>query len=435
MQIKQLQLENFRCYEKINISLHPKYTVLIGINGAGKTTILDSLSIALGGYISNFDGMGSYGINKEDSHYKMYKIGSTIEKEHIFPVSISATADINNREYFWKRSLNGEKGRTTTTDTKEIMSYAQSLIEEVKSGKSQKILPMIAYYGTGRLWMQKREKHSPIDKQIFSRLKGYTDCLDSASNEKLMLKWFERMTYLELQEDTKIPELSAVKQALSESYKRMDDSIQDVHFHFKVKSNELEVTIERKNKTVESLPLRYFSDGIKSTFSMIADIAYRMAVLNPQLLDNILLETYGVVLIDEVDMHLHPKWQTKIIDVLCSTFPNIQFIFTTHSPSVLANIPNEHILVLDNLQITKLSEKTYGRNIDNIFREIMQVEIRPEKIRTLLKNFDTALDNGQIEQAKQLLYELENTLGKDDSDVVEARMSINLEETFHQVEK
>ena len=352
MRVKELKIKNFRCYEDVEIKLNSDYTVLIGINGAGKTTILDAISIALGGYVSVFDGMGIYGINRNDSHYKMYEIGSVIDRQHQFPVGIYAECDFNNKKSVsWVRTLNGEKGRTSNIRAKEIIEYASKVQGEIKKGNKEVILPVIAYYGTGRLWMQKRDKNLKEMKENFSRLKGYVDCLDSASNEKMMLKWFEKMTYLELQEGKKIPELEVVKQALSQSYKTLDETIKTAEFIFKVKSGEIEVTIKRENGIVENLSLRILSDGIKSTLSMIADIAYRMAILNPQLLEDILKETSGVVLIDEIDMHLHLSWQKKIISVLCKTFPKVQFIFTTHSPSVLSNVPNKNILILDNFEI------------------------------------------------------------------------------------
>lgn len=428
MKIKRLKIKNFRCYEDIELELKEDYTVLVGINGAGKTTVLDAISIALGGYISNFDGMGIYGINKSDSHYKMYELGSRIEREHQFPVEISVTGKIENKNIKWYRALNKENGRTTNTGAKEIIAYATDVQEKVKAGNKEILLPLIAYYGTGRLWMQKREKSSKDSKENFSRLKGYVDCLDSASNEKLMLKWFEKMTYLELQEAEKIPELEAVKRALNKSYEIIDESVDKADFSYKVKSGELEVSIKRKNGTVESLPLRTLSDGIKSTMSMIADIAYRMAILNPQLLDNILLETSGIVLIDEIDMHLHPSWQSKIIKVLTETFPKIQFIFTTHSPSVISNILNENILVLDNLEIYKLNDKTYGRDIESIVREVMRTEVRPQEIVKKLKEFNELLDDGKIEDARKLLKSLEEILGQNDTNIIDARISLELEE-------
>ena len=145
--IKELEIKNFRCYENMKIKLDSNYIVLIGINGSGKTTILDALSIALGGYISVFDGMGILGINKNDSHYKMYEIGNRIEREHQFPVSISTKCEFDNKELYWERTLNGERGRTTSTRAKQIIEYASSLQKGIKEGDKNIILPMVAYYG------------------------------------------------------------------------------------------------------------------------------------------------------------------------------------------------------------------------------------------------------------------------------------------------
>lgn len=428
MKIKEIKIRNFRCYENIEIKLNPDYTVLIGINGAGKTTILDAISIALGGYISTFDGIGTYGIDKNDSHYKMYEIGSSIEREHQFPVEIYAECEVDKKQISWIRGLNGEKGRTTNTGAKEIIKYASEIQTKIKMGNKNVILPVIAYYGTGRLWMQKKDRNLKKIQESFSRLKGYVDCIESASNEKMMLKWFEKMTYLELQEGKRIPELSVVKNALSQSYMAIDETIKTAEFNFKVRSGELEVAIRRENGIVENLPLRILSDGIKSTLSMIADIAYRMAILNPQLLDDILEETSGVVLIDEIDMHLHPSWQKKIISVLKKIFPKVQFVFTTHSPSVLSNVSNKNVLILDNFEIYSLENMTYGKDIEAILREVMRVQVRPKEIIDKLKLFNDLLDENNLLEAKKILKELEEILGKDDSEVVERRISLELEE-------
>ena len=428
MKIKEIKIRNFRCYENIEIKLNPDYTVLIGINGAGKTTILDAISIALGGYISTFDGMGTYGIDKNDSHYKMYEIGSSIEREHQFPVEIYAECEVDKKQISWIRGLNGEKGRTTNTGAKEIIKYASEIQTKIKMGNKDVILPVIAYYGTGRLWMQKKDRNLKKIQESFSRLKGYVDCIESASNEKMMLKWFEKMTYLELQEGKRIPELSVVKNALSQSYMAIDETIKTAEFNFKVRSGELEVAIRRENGIVENLPLRILSDGIKSTLSMIADIAYRMAILNPQLLDDILEETSGVVLIDEIDMHLHPSWQKKIISVLKKIFPKVQFVFTTYSPSVLSNVSNKNVLILDNFEIYSLENMTYGKDIEAILREVMRVQVRPKEVIDKLELFNDLLDENNLLEAKKILKELEEILGKDDSEVVERRISLELEE-------
>ena len=191
----------------------------------------------------------------------------------------------------------------------------------------------------------------------------------------------------------------------------IDETIKTAEFNFKVRSGELEVAIRRENGIVENLPLRILSDGIKSTLSMIADIAYRMAILNPQLLDDILEETSGVVLIDEIDMHLHPSWQKKIISVLKKIFPKVQFVFTTHSPSVLSNVSNKNVLILDNFEIYPLENMTYGKDIEAILHEVMRVQVRPKEVIDKLKLFNDLLDENNLLEAKKILKELEEISG------------------------
>ena len=145
-------------------------------------------------------------------------------------------------------------------------------------------------------------------------------------------------------------------------------------------------------------------------------------------MDNILKETSGVVLIDEIDMHLHPSWQSKIIKILTETFSKVQFIFTTHSPSVLSNVPNKNILILDNFEIYPLENMTYGKDIEAILREVMRIEVRPKEVVEKLKLFNDMLDKNKLSNAKDILKELEEILGKDDSEVVERRVSLELEE-------
>jgi predicted ATP-binding protein involved in virulence len=150
-------------------------------------------------------------------------------------------------------------------------------------------------------------------------------------------------------------------------------------------------------------------------------------VLNPQLLDHILEETPGIVLIDEVDMHLHPEWQRRIMEDLHYIFPKIQFIVTTHSPSVLANVKREHIILLEKNQVYVPDNTTYGRDITAILHEVMKVEIRPQQVIDLKDRFYKSLSDEQYEQAKKLLKELEDVLGNNDADVLQAKVSLDLE--------
>ncbi|SCP97740.1 AAA family ATPase [Anaerobium acetethylicum] len=430
MKINNLKIKNFRCFENLNISLQSDYTVLIGINGSGKSSILDSISIALGSYLTGYDKIKANGIHADDAHYKMYEMGSNIERQGQYPVEVYVDANVDNQEMSWKRTLNGEGRRTTYGDAKNIIAYAQQLQSKVRAGDKNCILPIIAYYGTGILWMQKKEKRIIIGKNKkteTSRISGYIDCLDVASNEKLMMKWFEKMTYIQLQDGEMVPELEAVKKAMKQCFMSSDENILDAKFSFDVKSNEIEILIFKKNGIKEKLPMKSLSDGIKGAVSMIADIAYRMAMLNPHLFDNV-LQTPGVVLIDEVDIHLHPAWQKKIVSDLVSTFPNVQFVVTTHSPSVIANVPKEHILILDNYEVHLPQNTTYGRDVSAILREIMYADVRPKEVSEMIKKFYDAIDEDDIEQAKKLLDNMKTILGDLDSEVVQAQVYLDVQE-------
>lgn len=429
MKFNTLKLKYFRCFEELKLTLDPKYTVLVGINGAGKSTILDALSIALGGYLAGFDGIRSNHIMQTDAHYKMRESGSRIDVQEQYPVIVETEAQLEdenrvNCHISWSRSLNGAGRRTTYGQTKEIAEYARGLQCKIRNGEAC-ILPLVAYYGTGRLWMQKRSKRvNKIDVQKLKRQMGYIDCLDVASNEKQMMKWFEEMTYIQLQESRLVPELEAVKAALCQCYKSSDKEITDAKFFYNVKSGEMEIQIH-KTYGFEKLPVRMLSDGEKGIISLVADIAYRMALLNPDLLDKV-LDTPGIVLIDEIDMHLHPMWQKKIINDLITIFPNVQFVFTTHSPSVLANVPKEHIRVLDRYQLYMPQNNTYGRSIEDILREVMDVDVRPDDVQTLLSNFSQAIDCENMELAQKYLNDMRMLLGNDAKEVVESQISLDL---------
>ena len=386
MYIKSFALKNYRCYEEMQIDFNQEYTILVGVNGAGKSTILDAVATALGSFIAGFDGIASNGITREDAHRKMFELGSRIDAEEQYPVEISAICNLNGTEISWTRSLHSHEGRTHISKAKAIMEYGSSLQQSVREGDKNVILPLIAYYGTGRLYMQKKQKKNANENTRFSRTTGYVDCLDSASNDKQMLQWFEQMTGIQLQEGCVIPELEVVKRAMEKCYVGVQNKEDKAKFEYKLKSKEIEIEYT-KGDAIEKLPMRLLSDGLKITISMVADIAYRMAVLNPQLLDNILEETPGIVLIDEVDMHLHPAWQKRIVEDLHYIFPKVQFIMTTHSPSVLANVKHEHILLLEDGEIFTPYNTTYGRDISDILHEMMKVEVRPEEVLRIKADF------------------------------------------------
>ena len=430
MKIKNIKLKNFRCFEELVIELNERCNVIVGVNGAGKSTILDALAISIGTYFAKIPTAYSLPIQKEDVLRKSYLTGSIISTEYQFPVVISTEGIVSGEYIEWKREINGLKNKTTVKNASNLIEVGHIQQQNIQNGVTDTTLPIFAYYGTGRLYKKKNNRITKLDIKKSSRLDGYTDALSLGTNEKQLLRWFEDMTLIKIQEDREIPELKTVKTAIEKCFEIGNKDVTDVSINYSVKSKDIEVSY-RKNNEIEKLPLHMFSDGIRITLTMVADIATRMAKLNPQLLDNV-LETPGVILIDEIDMHLHPSWQSRIITSLLETFTNIQIITTTHSPIVISNIESEYLRILKNNEIMNPSTN-YNRELDDIVNNIMETDYRPEEVRNLINQINQNIDNEELEEAKELLDNLKDILGETDSEVISARNSIELEEFFKEL--
>lgn len=201
MIINKLKLHNYRAFEHIDIEFNPKLTVIVGKNGTGKTTILEAAAIAAGTLFYSLDDVVNYGIKKSDAHYKYYGMGSVVDVQSQYPVTISATGDVDGRTVAWERALNSENGLTTVIDAKEMKQVSEEYQQRLRNGDTSLIMPVIAYYGTGRLWDQHREKKRDIFKKN-TRTNGYLDSLDGTANIKLMLKWFQKMALSDGQSDS-----------------------------------------------------------------------------------------------------------------------------------------------------------------------------------------------------------------------------------------
>lgn len=427
MKINEITIKNFRGFEDFYAELNPNLTVFIGNNGSGKSTVLDAISISIGTFFSGLDGVPGTGINKDDVTCKSFDMGTVIDLQHQYPSVITAKGDVGGEIMEWSRSLNGAGGLTTTIDAKSIISAAEGYQARIREGDTSLILPIISYYGTGRLWAQKREKR-PSDQLVqFSRLSGYIDCLAAESNEKLMLKWFEKMTIQQAQRQQPSPELNAVEQAVSRCFAGITGSEQVVT-QFNLDTHSLDILYTDASGKKVRVPMKNLSDGYKNTIGMIADIAYRMAILNPQLLENVLTETPGIVLIDEVDLHLHPVWQQRIIRDLQTLFPKVQFIVSTHAPSVISSVKRENMLVLDaDGQPYTLPVEVYGKDANSILSAVMDANHRPAEVQAMFDRFYLTVET-DLTQAESILNEIEALIGSEDPELTQARVTLALEQ-------
>lgn len=402
MYLEKLKLHNFRCYEKLEIDFNRQLTVLVGKNGSGKTTVLEAIAIALGTWFVGFNIVNAKGINKRtDPLRKAYQIGATDDVQTQFPVEIEAWGKIEESKdqiLHWKRELYTPTGTMTTKDAKEIVEYAAEYQKAISEGRTDIYLPMVAYYGTGRLWDYHRQKRTDVFK-VSSRTNGYIDCLDGTANVKLMMDWFQIMTinkYQRQEENLESnPELDTVYLAMEKCLTNLS-GYSDVKIRYNMGTQELDVYYSEQDKQRMRIPLNQLSDGYKGMISLVADIAYRMATLNPQLGTEVLSKGDGVVLIDEVDLHLHPAWQQKVIDNLMNIFPKVQFIVSTHAPAIISSVKTDKLRILSNKEVCMTANQVYGKDVNSVMKEIMGVNDRPDQFVELFEKFYRLLSEKKI---------------------------------------
>lgn len=358
MKIHQLHLQNFRCFTDKTFTFTDQFNVLVGDNGKGKTAILDALAIGLGRFTRQIS-QGTRLINSDDVRLKRFQNGATVTLESQYPATLHYEGTISERSIDWQVKKRASPQYAKSLDT-TISSMAMELINDPKA-----ILPMIAYYGTGRLWEHNKGETIEWFKPG-TRGRGYFNCLQPSSNEKSLLSWIKYQEAVALQQKQADSLLLAVKQSIKNCMKEW----QDIYFDF-VEDDLLAVSGR------QTLPFRLLSDGQRNMLATVADIAHRAAILNPHLNEQVLTHTSGVVLIDEIDLHLHPKWQRSVVEDLRRTFPKIQFIVTTHSPFIIQSLKPGELIDLNEGEPAEYTNES----IEDITENVMGVPLPQQSQR------------------------------------------------------
>jgi predicted ATP-binding protein involved in virulence len=359
MKIEQLEVKNFKGFAHKVIEFSPQFNMLVGDNGTGKTAVLDALAVGIGTLLLGFDDIVSRTIKSQEIHHIDRELGQITTFEPQYPVIVRCCGKINETETrTWERSLSKKGGRTSNKGAKSLIQYAEHCQEQVRKGETI-ILPLISYYSTGRLWLQKKGKSVEVLSPR-SRRSGYVDCLEPASGEKMLMRWLKTMEMAAIQRQVPMKVLEGLRTAV----KNCLEGCEAVYYD--IQQDGLVTTLADKH----SRPAHLLSDGQRTILAMTADIAYRAAVLNPHLGNRAILETPGIVLIDELDLHLHPNWQRKIIKRLRTTFPLIQFIATTHSPTIVQSLQPGEVINLNDYDIGEY----YNKSIEDILEWVMGVD-------------------------------------------------------------
>ena len=381
--IRSLTLRRYRCFDAISIAFHPRLTLFSAPNGEGKTAILDGIAISLRLFVDTLlKKKSSPGFRKEDIQVFAATGGSMENYLPQEPTKLSANALAFGQRVSWCRELGSDqsKAKTTIKDAKQLSAAARDLLKGIQIPVIQSsdvplapaILPLISYYGTGRLFSQIKQGSSSQTQN--SRLVGYKDCLNPNSNYKDFLAWYAPMSS-EAQAEH-LSALSAGHHAIAR-LNAVNNTIREVLEPTGWKG----VRWDYINKELLAFhcdgrifPVRLLSDGVRNMLAMTADIVFRCSQLNPHLGDVVATLTPGIVLIDEIDMHLHPEWQQSVLTRLLSAFPKIQFLVTTHSPEVISTFGKEHIRVVKHGRVSSPSAQTSGVPSDRVLASVMGVD-------------------------------------------------------------
>ncbi|MXX38605.1 MAG: AAA family ATPase [Gemmatimonadetes bacterium] len=426
MKLKSVEIENYRAIEKLELSLDPSLTVLHGDNGYGKTSVLSAIAVGLGheGMLGPFLDV-SIDFCEED-----WREGAGSPR-------VSLTSMDGN--VFERQGTRSESERKKAEE--EMSAHRENLEKALveNSRAESKDMPIVALYGTDRAVSGVPESvmsphHLPRRTPRLDALKG---ALSARTDFEDLFDWFYFKNYEELREqqerrdfDYPLKDLSAVRQTISSMLREVFDPRTEVN------PPRFVVSWKSEQGQVEKLSLDQLSGGYRIVLALAADLARRMVQGNPHLDDP--LESEAIVLIDEVELHLHPAWQQRILYDLQWTFPNAQFIVSTHSPQVLTTVEPQRIVELaregDCIVAGAPAIATYGAEAGDVLTVVMGVNERPKNTFTedLARYMDLVGDDkGESKEALMLRRKLERLSPNDpalDSADIEIRRNKLLKE-------
>ena len=439
MKIDKIEIVNFKIFDKTEFKFDENFNIIIGINGSGKTSLLRALAISLAGwanaYIKHKDNLRPI----EENEVREIQIDGRFDKTKETSITaLGRTNIINNyssnrnikvrwsrrkkenestESYFGIKFENPADGSYSIQyDYYSLDKFVSNILGYIEKGNKFD-LPIIAFYECDRLWeVENKLNIESSAKNQYSRFDSYVDCFHTGANHTAIGEWLLKYELVKLQQKKEPPVLEAIKNAARNAL----ENCTDISFDFE----EGRVIVDFGDD--KSIPFEHLSDGQRTLLGLFCDIARRAAILNPHFEGEANEKTNGVVLIDELDLHLHPKWQMNIIENLRKTFPNIQFICTTHSPILLRSIEKEKIIVLENGEQSKLEFFTKGRDINSILSDLMGVSKRTKEYENKVDNLFGFLEDENIQKAEEILNELKKDYGEKDSVVQEAQILLDI---------
>lgn len=424
MRIEELHLKNFRCFKELDITF-PKsnLAVFIGLNGSGKSAILDAIALLLESnqkeltFNPNLKSKYKYKYKAEDILTDSTKIENEISIKDDWAEIVS-----------WKNIY--ENNRTKKIDKKEelpiIPTYEKFNCTYYKAYNKE-------IYAINN-------SNSGVENTDFDSFDNWFKETEDFENElKIFNEDFKfsdaKLDVVRKSMSTFFSNLSGKKFSNLKAKRVFIDNRKKQTYKNEAKKYESFLVIQSDGKEFK---LSQLSEGERLLIHIVGDIAYRLTMIywqdfpdtkqkDDSYIKNV-MESNGIVLIDEIELHLHPQWQREVLPALQKTFPNIQFIVTTHSPQVLSNLKKEEVFILKDNKISEFKPYVEGRDSNSILSEIFGVSERPKIFQDKLNEVYKAIDNQELEEARKLLKNLEEYWGASDTEILKADLNLSFAE-------
>ncbi|WAM25165.1 AAA family ATPase [Myxococcus sp. NMCA1] len=349
--IRSVRIQNFRSVRDLTIDLAPDVTVFFGVNAAGKTTLLDAVAIGLGAIVARVPkATGLSFANHGDIRVPWKDRPDVYEKKGVeCPFARVTISAANNLTWdVTKHRWAGDKARTPSAiGIKPLHEALDPIVEEALEGgqqqaTSQRPIPLVAAYGTERAMVDVPLRQRDFKKE-FHRLGALDNSLRTNTRFKTVFEWFVVAEDEERREqgrrkdfNYRNPTLEWIRGTVARAGLNCKNP--------RIETQPLRMVVDFKHSdgSLEVLDIAALSDGYRTHFSLIVDVARRMVQLNPS--DDLSAKNRGtnseaVILIDEIDLHLDPTWQATVVKGLRDAFPRAQLVLTTHSEQVIGSVP------------------------------------------------------------------------------------------------
>lgn len=423
----RLTLTNFRGFEHLDLKLpEDGPAVLIGVNGSGKSSVLDAITMHLLTFARIVapvrrptPPIAADDLRLDAERAEVAAVFRLGAEEQTFEIKATAAPPGANREdIFGELAGVGDAARRLGETLRRAEGASIPALGRYPAtrGLGASVRPVVEGSSGGRATRQ-------LDAYEGAFLGGLGPFQD-------LVRWFRGAEDIEnaerLRRDNayRHPPLQAVRTALEKFLGDLGSARFSNLLVERFDPDELvdglprpaELTLEKDGARFN---LKQLSEGERNTFLLVSDVARRLATANPGLADP--LQGEGIILIDEIELHLHPSWERGILPALCATFPRVQFIVTTHSSQVLSRVKREHVFTLENFAVLPATPHTYGRDANAILGEVMGVPERPREIEEKIRQASILIDEEKLDEAKVAVAELAGILGEQDAEVVGLR--------------